>query len=98
VIEQILPAEAACAEAFTDPPGAVLFPEEEALIAKAGEKRRREFSTARGCAHSALAVLGSRRPPSSSVRRVPRGGRTGLSAALRTAPDTALLRARRNRR
>jgi 4'-phosphopantetheinyl transferase EntD len=58
VIEQILPPEAASAEAFTDPPDVVLFPEEEALIAKAVNKRRREFATARNCARTALAVLG----------------------------------------
>jgi 4'-phosphopantetheinyl transferase EntD len=58
VIGQILPAGVACAEAFADPPGVALFPEEEALIAKAVDKRRREFATARGCARSALAALG----------------------------------------
>jgi 4'-phosphopantetheinyl transferase EntD len=58
MLEKILPAEAACAEAFADPPGIVLFPEEEALVARAVDKRRREFSTARGCARSALAALG----------------------------------------
>jgi 4'-phosphopantetheinyl transferase EntD len=58
VIEKILPAEAAYAEAFADPPEDVLFPEEETLIAKAVDKRRREFTTARGCARRALAALG----------------------------------------
>jgi 4'-phosphopantetheinyl transferase EntD len=58
VIEKILPAGVACAEAFADSPDVVLFPEEEALVAKAVEKRRREFATARGCARRALAALG----------------------------------------
>jgi 4'-phosphopantetheinyl transferase EntD len=58
VIEQILPAEVAYAEAFADPPDVGLFPEEQALIAKAVNERRREFATGRGCARSALAVLG----------------------------------------
>jgi enterobactin synthetase component D / holo-[acyl-carrier protein] synthase len=58
VIEKILPAGVACAEAFADPPGVTLFPEEEALVARAVDKRRREFATARGCARSALATLG----------------------------------------
>jgi 4'-phosphopantetheinyl transferase EntD len=58
VIEKILPAEVACAEAFTDLPDISLFPEEEALVARAVDKRRREFTTARGCARSALAALG----------------------------------------
>lgn len=58
MIEQILPPGVACAEAFVDPADAVLFPEEEALVATAVDKRRREFATARGCARSALAALG----------------------------------------
>jgi len=58
VIELILPAEAAAEEAFSDPPGVTLFPEEEAVIARAVDKRRREFTTARACARAALARLG----------------------------------------
>jgi 4'-phosphopantetheinyl transferase EntD len=63
VIEQILPAGAASAEAFRDPPGLVLFPEEEALVARAVDKRRREFTTARACARTALAGLGVESAP-----------------------------------
>jgi hypothetical protein len=44
VIEAILPAGAVAEEAFSDPPGVPLFPEEEAVIAKAVAKRRREFT------------------------------------------------------
>ena len=58
MIETILPAQAATAEAFGDPPGLTLFPEEEAVIAKAVGKRRREFTTTRACARTALARLG----------------------------------------
>lgn len=58
MIEKILPAGVACAESFEDPLDAVLFPEEETLMAGAVVKRRREFATARGCARSALAALG----------------------------------------
>jgi 4'-phosphopantetheinyl transferase EntD len=58
VIEAILPAAAAAEEAFSDPPGITLFPEEEAVIAKAVDKRRREFTTTRACARAALARLG----------------------------------------
>ena len=58
MIEKVLPAQVASAEAFKDPPGAMLFPEEEAAVARAVEKRRREFATARTCARSALAALG----------------------------------------
>ena len=49
------------AESFVDPPEAVLFPEEEAVIARAVPKRRQEFTTARHCARTALATLGA--PP-----------------------------------
>jgi 4'-phosphopantetheinyl transferase EntD len=58
VIETILPAEAPAEEAFGDLPGLVLFPAEEAAIAQAVDKRRREFTTVRACARAALARLG----------------------------------------
>ncbi len=58
MIEAILPPEAIAEEAFHDPPGVALFPEEEAVIARAVDKRRREFTTARACARAALARLG----------------------------------------
>jgi 4'-phosphopantetheinyl transferase EntD len=58
VIEEIVPATVACAEAFDDPAGAVLFPQEAALIARAADKRRREFTTGRACARTALGRLG----------------------------------------
>jgi 4'-phosphopantetheinyl transferase EntD len=58
VIDEILPAVVACAEAFGDPPDAVLFPDEEALLARAVDKRRREFTTGRHCARRALGALG----------------------------------------
>jgi 4'-phosphopantetheinyl transferase EntD len=67
VIETILPAEVACAEAFTDPPEGLLFPEEAATVAEAVEKRRREFITGRMCARRALGGLGV--PPAP----IPRG-------------------------
>jgi 4'-phosphopantetheinyl transferase EntD len=58
VIEEILPLAVATAEAFEDPAGVVLFPEEEAIISRAVAKRRREFTTGRACARAALARLG----------------------------------------
>jgi 4'-phosphopantetheinyl transferase EntD len=58
MIEKILPSWVVSVEAFDDPPGVVLFPEEEAVIARAVDKRRREFTTARHCARQALAQLG----------------------------------------
>lgn len=61
MIERILPSYAVAAEAFCDPPAARLFPEEQAVVADAGEGRRREFTTVRHCARLALGALG--RPP-----------------------------------
>jgi 4'-phosphopantetheinyl transferase EntD len=58
VLAELLPPAAAAVEAFGDLPGAVLFPEEEAVISRAVDKRRREFTTARACARAALARLG----------------------------------------
>jgi 4'-phosphopantetheinyl transferase EntD len=61
MLEQILPPQVAAAEAFGDIPGATLFPEEAAAVAKAVAKRRTEFATARALARAALARLGE--PP-----------------------------------
>jgi enterobactin synthetase component D / holo-[acyl-carrier protein] synthase len=58
VIEEIVPKSAACAESFGSSPGTGLFPEEETLVARATDKRRREFTAGRGCAREALAALG----------------------------------------
>jgi 4'-phosphopantetheinyl transferase EntD len=58
MIGEILPPEVAVEEAFGDMLDVALFPDEEAVIAKAVDKRRREFTTARACARAALAKLG----------------------------------------
>jgi len=58
VIEEILPPGLASAEAFHHLPDVRLFPEEEAHVASAVEKRRREFAAGRSCARRALAALG----------------------------------------
>lgn len=58
MIEHLLPAGVAAAEAFSDPPGIEPMPAEVALIAKAVDKRRREFTTARYCARKAMGDLG----------------------------------------
>ena len=58
MIGDILPPEVAAEESFSDRPDTVLFAEEEAVIAKAVDKRRREFTTARACARAALGRLG----------------------------------------
>ncbi len=58
MIADILPAAVASAEAFGDTPDATLFPEEEALISRSRDRRRREFTAARACARAALAKIG----------------------------------------
>jgi 4'-phosphopantetheinyl transferase EntD len=58
VIERILPATVAVVEAGNDDRPVDLFPAEEAMVARAGDRRRREFATGRGCAHRALERLG----------------------------------------
>ncbi len=58
MIRTVLPAGAVAVEARGDLPGASLLPEEQALIAGAVGRRRREFATGRACAHAALAQLG----------------------------------------
>jgi 4'-phosphopantetheinyl transferase EntD len=70
VIEQILGPGVSAAEAFDDVADVVLFPDEEAVVAKAVDKRRREFATARACARKALAALGQ---PSVPIVTGPRG-------------------------
>ncbi|MGW6271443.1 4'-phosphopantetheinyl transferase family protein [Streptomyces sp. NPDC055060] len=45
-------------ETVEDPPDPFLFPEEAAAVARAVDKRRREFATVRQCARAALAELG----------------------------------------
>jgi 4'-phosphopantetheinyl transferase EntD len=58
VLAEIVPPEVAADEAFGDLPDPVLFPEEEAVVARAVDKRRREFAAARACARAGLARLG----------------------------------------
>jgi 4'-phosphopantetheinyl transferase EntD len=58
MIADILPSPVAVVEAFGDLADVRLFPEEEAVIARAAAKRRGEFTTARGCARAALAKIG----------------------------------------
>lgn len=58
MIDDIVPPQVVVEEAFGDVPHVMLFPDEEAVIANAVEKRRSEFATARACARAALAKLG----------------------------------------
>jgi 4'-phosphopantetheinyl transferase EntD len=58
VIQHLLPAEVVTMVAEEADWDAELFPEEEALVARAFAKRRREFTAGRTCARRALARLG----------------------------------------
>ncbi|MFI9645351.1 4'-phosphopantetheinyl transferase [Streptomyces sp. NPDC052040] len=61
MIEELLPGSVAVVEAHGRDAlgdGVVLYPEEEAVVARAVEKRRREFRAARGCARQAMEKLG----------------------------------------
>jgi 4'-phosphopantetheinyl transferase EntD len=58
MIEELLPPPVAAVETFVDPSDAALYPAEEAVIARAVDKRRREFTSARLCARTALARIG----------------------------------------
>jgi 4'-phosphopantetheinyl transferase EntD len=58
VIEEILPDAVVAVEARGDRVDAALFPEEEQALGQAADKRRREFTTARACARTALERLG----------------------------------------
>ncbi|WP_326554502.1 4'-phosphopantetheinyl transferase family protein [Micromonospora sp. NBC_01813] len=73
MIEKLLPAMVVAREAFDDSVPVTLFPQEEAALGNPVDKRRREFGTARRCAHEALAELGFPGVPvPSGPRREPR--------------------------
>lgn len=61
MIDELLPAGVASAELFDDPVDLVPHPAEAQLIAKAVDKRRKDFIGARHCARLALVKLGE--PP-----------------------------------
>lgn len=82
MIEQLLPGELAWDEAFTDPPGAWLFDEEAAVIAKAVDKRRREFTTVRHCARNALAKIGAPAVPLLPGERGAPGWPEGVAGSM----------------
>jgi 4'-phosphopantetheinyl transferase EntD len=58
MIEELLPQAVSAVEMRQDALDVVLFAAEQASVARAVEKRRREFTTARACAREALAQLG----------------------------------------
>jgi len=61
MMEELLPGSVVTVEAHGGDAlgdGISLYPEEEAVIARAVDKRRREFTAARGCARAAMEKLG----------------------------------------
>ncbi|MFF7971376.1 4'-phosphopantetheinyl transferase superfamily protein [Streptomyces sp. NPDC007905] len=60
MIEELLPESVVAVEAFGDQQsqGVSLYPEEERLVARAVDKRRREFTAVRVCARLAMEKLG----------------------------------------
>jgi 4'-phosphopantetheinyl transferase EntD len=58
MIAELVPPVVVTEELFTDPGDVVLFDAERALVARAVDKRRREFGTVRHCARRALGILG----------------------------------------
>ncbi|MBZ9643259.1 4'-phosphopantetheinyl transferase superfamily protein [Streptomyces sp. PSKA30] len=59
MIEELLPDSVVAVEAHDDgTEPAPLYPEEEAVVARAVAKRRREFAVVRGCARRAMEKLG----------------------------------------
>ncbi|ACU70776.1 4'-phosphopantetheinyl transferase [Catenulispora acidiphila DSM 44928] len=58
MLASLLPPEVAVEEVFGDPEDAVLLPGEEAVVARAVEKRRLEYTTTRHLARVALGRLG----------------------------------------
>ncbi|MFJ9609494.1 4'-phosphopantetheinyl transferase [Kitasatospora sp. NPDC101176] len=58
MIGDLLPDTVVTEVAYDDPPEARLEPEEAEAVARAVEKRRREFTTVRHCARTALTRLG----------------------------------------
>lgn len=63
MIEKILPSGVAAQDVFEDVLDEPLFPEEQAAIARAVDKRQREFRTVRACARAALQEFGLTRTP-----------------------------------
>ncbi len=69
MLERILP-ESATVVATREELDGVLYPEEESVVGRAVEKRRREFTTARACAREALVQLGR---PHQAILSGPKG-------------------------
>jgi 4'-phosphopantetheinyl transferase EntD len=58
MLDSILPPSVVVVETRQDSPHESLFPQERGVVSRAVDSRRREFTTARACARSALVRLG----------------------------------------
>ncbi|MES5818180.1 4'-phosphopantetheinyl transferase superfamily protein [Streptomyces sp. RG80] len=58
MIEELLPDSVVAVETYGDDGSATLYPEEAAVVARAADKRRREFAAVRACARRAMEKLG----------------------------------------
>jgi 4'-phosphopantetheinyl transferase EntD len=58
MLAELLPAEVVAVDIVGDDPDAYLLPEEQELVARAVDKRRREVTNARTCARRAMRALG----------------------------------------
>ncbi|MEV7465528.1 4'-phosphopantetheinyl transferase superfamily protein [Streptomyces kronopolitis] len=83
MIDELLPETVSAAELLGDePPPAALLPEEEPHVARAVDKRVREFSAGRWCARRAMAGLGLPPAPVLPGPRGEPGWPAGLVGAL----------------
>ncbi|WP_369173922.1 4'-phosphopantetheinyl transferase [Streptomyces sp. R28] len=84
MIEELLPDAVVTVEAYGDeePPNTVLYPEEEAVVARAVDKRRREFAVVRSCARRAMEKLGVPPQPILPGERGAPGWPAGLAGSM----------------
>jgi 4'-phosphopantetheinyl transferase EntD len=90
MLHDIVPSAVAVAESFADLTEPPLFAEESAVIARAVDKRRREFTTTRICARTALARLGL---PPGPILPGPRGAPRWPAAVVGSLTHTEGYRA-----
>ena len=87
MIEELLPGSVVVVEAHADDAAAVaegieLYPEEEAVVARAVAKRRREFTVVRACARRAMEKLGVAPRPIVPGERGAPGWPEGLTGSM----------------
>jgi 4'-phosphopantetheinyl transferase EntD len=82
MIADLLPSSVTAYDTFTDAPEDTLFPEEQAAVAGAVDKRRREFATVRALARTAMDGLGFPPAPILPDRRGVPGWPDGLIGSM----------------